>query len=367
MKKKSLVEITQTPNRPCIHPWFYLWVNAAGDATVCPQNRIRLGSLDKYSIEEIWNTKKIQEIREDFLKGEYEKAGCERECPYLRGEYKHATKNIPVEELIFPDINLEKLKTDSESYTNVLRAIDDYNLDLAQISNKPVVFDCQNILTCNADCIMCGQPHSSKLKHSEIIKEKIAQAGRYLCSLRWQGGEVFLDPDFISDIIDISKKGNANLTQIVITNGSLLNDEKIDSIIHQAGKFQFIVSMDGASKEVVDKIRHKLKYEKIMNTLIILANKQKELNISNLVLWNYTVMKSNIAEVAIAIKAADNLGININLAAIQGNFADENFFEFNLLSKKEWLNYMVEWKSIIDSVKIKVSGLDGLKNRYKFQ
>ena len=78
-------------------------------------------------------------------------------------------------------------------------------------------------------------------------------------------------------------------------------------------------------------------------------------------------MKSNIAEVAIAIKAADNLGININLAAIQGNFADENFFEFNLLSKKEWLNYMVEWKSIIDSVKIKVSGLDGLKNRYKFQ
>ena len=364
MKRESLLKTLQVPNKPCIHPWFYLWINAAGDATVCPQNRIRLGSLDEYSLSDIWNNQKIQEIRADFLKGDYEKAGCERECPYLRGEYKHTDKNIPPKELIFPDIELENLESHHKSYKNVFEAIENFNEQSIKVTNNPVVLDCQDILTCNAGCIMCGQPHTSKLKHSKAVKEKIAKASKELCFLRWQGGEVFLDPGFIPNILDISKNANGNLAQIIITNGSLLNREKIDSILNQNAKFIFIVSMDGASKNIVDKIRFKLKYEKILDTLTILSEKQKELNISNLVLWNYTVMKSNIAEVLEGIKLADRLGVDINIAAIQGNFPDENLFEFNLVDEKEWTEYMQKWEDMADKVNVHVSGLDGLKSRF---
>ncbi|QFR48352.1 radical SAM protein [Sulfurimonas lithotrophica] len=364
MSYSSLIKNIQVPNKPCIHPWFYLWINAAGDATICPQNNIRLGSLNDSSLEDIWNNKKVQDIRSNFLKGQYEKAGCERECPYLRGEYKHATKNIPVEELIFPDINIENLKTNTKPYVNILKAIDSYNLGLPETTNKPVVLDCQNILTCNASCIMCGQPHSSKLKHSIIVKDKIAESSKYLCALRWQGGEVFLDPEFISNISRISEIGNDDLLQIIITNGSLLNLENIHNIINHTGKVKFIVSMDGATKKTVDKIRYKLKYEKILESLRILSEKQQEIGMSDLVLWNYTVMKSNIAEVSSAIRLANSIKININIAAIQGSYPDENFFEFDLINKAEWLNYIDEWKQIIDNLQIKVSGVDGLIERY---
>lgn len=365
MKNNSLLETLQTPGRACIHPWFYLWINAAGDATICPQNRTRLGSLDSYSLEDIWKSQKVQEIREFFLKGEYEKAGCERECPYLRGEYKHASEPIPKEELVFPDVKLTELEPSSASYTNIMQGVDAYETKLTDIENKPVVLDAQNILTCNADCIMCGQPHTSKLKHSHTIHTQIIEASKYLCALRWQGGEVFLDSDFIPYISKIAQEGSDDLVQIIITNATLLDEEKIDTILDQEGRFKFIVSMDGLSKEVVSSIRRKLKYEKIFNTLTLLSRKQKERKVSDLVMWNYTLMYSNIDEVADAIIAADEMEVHINLAAIQGAFEKENLFEFDLVNREKWLSYLHKWEDVIQKVKVKVSGLEGLKSRYE--
>lgn len=364
MKKKSLIQSIQTPNKPCIHPWFYLWINAAGDATICPQNKIRLGSLHDKSFDEIWNNPTIKNIRKNFIAGKYEEAGCERECPYLRGTYKHSDSNIPVEELIFPDIDLNNIAKDTKAYSNISNAIYEYENDILTTKSHPSIFDSQNILTCNADCIMCGQPHNSKLKHPPLIKDKILEASKDLVSIRWQGGEVFLDQDFIQDLEQISDISHDKLLKIIITNGSLLTQSMVDKLFAMRGNLKFIVSMDGATEGVVDKIRYKLKYKKIIESLTMISKKQQELNIDDMIMWNYTLMKSNISEVSQAIEIAKKLKININFAAIQGKFPKENLFEYQLLEDKEWQQYMNQWKDNCNNLSIIVSGFDGLNRRY---
>ena len=363
---QSLIKSIQTPNKPCIHPWFYLWINAAGDATICPQNKIRLGSLEDSSFDEIWNSEKIKDIRDNFLNEKYEEAGCERECPYLRGVYKHAEQNIPVEELIFPDIKISELNKKSLAYENITQAITEYKSEVLEVSSSPSVFDSQSILSCNADCIMCGQPHMSKLKHSAVVQDKITQASKSLSSLRWQGGEVFLDQGFVDNLEEVSNTSHDKLLKIIITNGSLLNKNLVDQIVAMKGNVKFIISMDGASKDVVDKIRYKLKYEKILDSLTILANKQKSMSRDDMVMWNYTLMKSNISEVSLAIKVAKELGIHVNFAAIQGRHPEENFFEYPLVDSQEWKNYLALWREESADATIKISGFEGLASRYSF-
>lgn len=361
--KNSFLTTMQQANTPCIHPWFYLWINAAGDATICPQNRTRLGSLENLSILDIWNSTKITEIREHFLHERYEEAGCERECPYLRGEYKHTPTQIPPRELIFPDFDTSTFSTQSDSYKNIAQAIDDYSNHATTLLAKPSVFDAQDILTCNADCIMCGQPHHSKLKHTNVIKYKILEASSYLSAIRWQGGEVFLDKEFIDDVTKISQN-NSEIYKVIITNGSLLDKEKMDKLIASNQHIQFIVSMDGASSEVVNSIRLKLKHEKIFSTMRYLAQEQKRLKRQHLVVWNYTLMYSNIDDVCDAIKIAKEHNIDINLAAIQGKFEKENLFEYPLVSEEKWQSYLNQWKELAQNSDNIISGLEGLSHRY---
>jgi len=367
MMKNSFLTHIQKVNKPCIHPWFYLWINAAADVTVCPQNRTRLGSLNNLSISEVWNGEKLQKLRKNFLKGDYEEAGCEKECPYLRGSYTHAKKEIPKEELIFPDIDLDLIKHENKKvFENLTLATDEYEKNITSLKSTPSVFDCQSILTCNADCIMCGQPHSSKLKHSSIVKDKISNYSTNLATVRWQGGEVFLDKDFVNYQEKISL-ANPYLNKVIITNGTLTSSEDIDQLLSQNGNLKFIVSMDGRTKQTVNKIRYKLKYEKILSTIEYLAHKQKELDKSDIILWNYTVMLSNIDEVSLAITLAEQLNISINFAAIQGTYPSENFFEYDLISNNDWNKYISLWEKEIEETSIKISGLEGLKERFKLK
>jgi pyrroloquinoline quinone biosynthesis protein E len=62
-----------------------------------------------------------------------------------------------------------------------------------------------------------------------------------------------------------------------ITNGSLLNDKIIDQIINSKSIYRVSVSIDGASKEVFEKIRVKSNFENVIKNIKNLSKK----NISN--------------------------------------------------------------------------------------
>ena len=67
-----------------------------------------------------------------------------------------------------------------------------------------------------------------------------------------------------------------------------------------------------------------------------------------------------------AILLAKKLNININFAAIQGTYPNENFFEYPLLSIKKWNEFQNKWEKEVNKndTNIKISGFEGLSLRH---
>ncbi len=66
--------------RTCRKCFEYAYVFVGGDVRICPWNGIVIGNLLENTLEEIWNGKKVDEIRKAFSRGEL--LGCnEQYCP----------------------------------------------------------------------------------------------------------------------------------------------------------------------------------------------------------------------------------------------------------------------------------------------
>jgi len=107
---------------------------------------------------------------------------------------------------------------------------------------------------CNASCFMCGfakakkQLYVSKEAMAEIVEESV-KAGIKLA--RFTGGEPLLHPDMGLFIKNFKDKG---IKTSLISNGFLL-PEKYQMLL-EAGLDQLILSLDGSSPKIHDKLRN---------------------------------------------------------------------------------------------------------------
>ena len=104
----------QLDHLPCPHPWTTNFVLASGDVTCCTQNSTVLGNISNNLVENIWNSDAAQLLRKKVLDGQYEQAGCDRECPYLRGVFEKVLVPPDIKELIIPDI---EVPSDNTTYS----------------------------------------------------------------------------------------------------------------------------------------------------------------------------------------------------------------------------------------------------------
>ena len=66
--------------RTCRRPFEYAYVFVGGDVRICSWNDIVIGNLLENTLEEIWHSEKVEEIRKAFMRGEL--LGCrEQYCP----------------------------------------------------------------------------------------------------------------------------------------------------------------------------------------------------------------------------------------------------------------------------------------------
>src|SRR5205814_7213686 len=69
----------------CDHPWTHFEVNNPnGDVTMCCDNNKVLGNVHENTLEEIWNGKAYQEIRQR-MRDEGAHVICPHTCPVLQG------------------------------------------------------------------------------------------------------------------------------------------------------------------------------------------------------------------------------------------------------------------------------------------
>ncbi|OQX19093.1 MAG: hypothetical protein BWK76_05530 [Desulfobulbaceae bacterium A2] len=348
------------PQAPCLHPWADIWVNAAGLVSCCPQNRCFWGNIHQQSVEELWNSPKSQRVRHLVAAGQYLAAGCDKDCPYLRGVARHPEVMPPVAELINPDFDL--VEDDTPYARNLRQVAAEYLVGQEELRSRPLFVDTQPVLRCNADCVMCGQPHRAPLEHSAEILQALEVLRPTANWFRWQGGEVFVSKRFFSYLRDFSAPDCPHLRRYVITNGTLLNEGRVDELVQGAVPIFFLLSIDGVRRETYAAIRRKLDYDRAWATLKYLASVQRHYG-RRLVCWNYVVMRSTLDEVAEAIDIADELGVDLNLAPIQGEYPTENIFLHPGLAGPDLSEMLQRLEARVRQARVRVSGFAGLRFR----
>ncbi|AMK77756.1 MULTISPECIES: SPASM domain-containing protein [Methylomonas] len=348
----------------CVHPWADVWINTAGDVTCCTQNRTRFGNVRQHSIEEMWNSDAAQSVRKLIGENKYMAAGCAPECPFLRGAKTEGRLPPPPKEQINLDFEIPEPGTALAK--NIATVVDDYKHKRLQVSGLPLYVDTQPILRCNSDCFMCNQEHLSSMEHSDPVLEKIETLKSTAKVFRWQGGEVFSSKRFFNYLDNFDSSCNPNLTKYVITNGSLLTKERLVALTSVENPVYFLVSIDGVTKQTYEKIRVGLTYERVMECLFNLAEIQaKSANNRVLVCWNYVVMNSTLDEMREAIDLAAKLNIDLNFAALQGEFPEENIFRYPVYTPEILINKFTELQDYSNTKNIAVSGIDGMIYRIK--
>lgn len=72
----------------CEEPWVGIFsVRTNGDIICCPcYAQIKIGNINESSIQEIWNSEKLIQMRESFRKGELPVVCKNQICPVIVGE-----------------------------------------------------------------------------------------------------------------------------------------------------------------------------------------------------------------------------------------------------------------------------------------
>ncbi len=72
----------------CEEPWVGIFsVRTNGDVICCPcYAQVKIGNLSEYSMQEIWNSEKLIQMRKSFKKGELPEVCKNQICPVVVGE-----------------------------------------------------------------------------------------------------------------------------------------------------------------------------------------------------------------------------------------------------------------------------------------
>jgi len=177
----------------------------------------------------------------------------------------------------------------------------------------PVQVDTDPSNHCNYDCIWCNAFEYMKNKKENIPSDHLlkladfyAEWGVYSTCIAG-GGEPLLNPGIKNFLIRLNKN---NIQAGIITNGSLLNDELIETI---AKTCRWVgISMDcGTCKTYlkVKNIKNINLFNTVCNNIKKLTSKIKELNTNCDVAYKYLLHPENANEIFIAAQLAKYLGV----------------------------------------------------------
>lgn len=167
----------------------------------------------------------------------------------------------------------------------------------------------QIILTkdCNFNCTYCFSDHGNNIMEMDTLyklSETLKNYDTYNCNVNFFGGEPMLEYDrLIVPFVDQMKKLGYKGSYSIVTNGSLLNEERLFYMIDN--KFGIMFSMDG-DYDTFSKNRNENKevFNKIINNIQYLLNVEyKNLEV------RLTYTKDNILQLSSNIKFLYNLGI----------------------------------------------------------
>jgi MoaA/NifB/PqqE/SkfB family radical SAM enzyme len=152
-----------------------------------------------------------------------------------------------------------------------------------QYGNAPRTVNIESTSHCNAKCLTCPHPYHERLQgimdddlYIKVLDESIALGVKKIHLQNF--GEPLIDRK-LPEKIKMAKDRGIDTVKI-ISNASALTEKKSHQLI-EAGLDEIKISFDGLSKEVFEKVRVGLKYEKIAGNLEGLIRIRGEMGRSN--------------------------------------------------------------------------------------
>ncbi len=140
-----------------------------------------------------------------------------------------------------------------------------------KLESKPRILEITLTNKCNLNCVMCSNIKMRDWDISDRLKDEIISLMPYLEQINWLGGEVFLYKDF-EKLFDTAAQNYVK--QIISTNALLITEKIIKKLMHY--DVELSVSIDGATKEVYEKIRAGGSFDKLLSQLDLI-NKFKKI------------------------------------------------------------------------------------------
>jgi MoaA/NifB/PqqE/SkfB family radical SAM enzyme len=293
----------------CLRPFYSLELNLNGNVSVCcpAWSKGMVGNTRKKSLQEIWNDKPIQRMRQKILDGHWEGI-CRPSCPLI---IKHRLKNPGISH-DGPDQRLitEEIISAVRSRQTVL-------------SSGPTWINLANSNICNLKCIMCSRNNDKG--DEQLLQKEITQVGQLLPGLRelflTGNGDPFARPDTRELMLNLDSSLYPELRINLLTNGLLL-PRYWDRVQHL--NFGFLnISCDAATGQTYEKIRLGGKWQDLLQSFEIVSRSRDRFSH---IMINMTVMKENFREIPALVELASRYGFGVGINRVRGKWGDQNFF-----------------------------------------
>jgi uncharacterized Fe-S cluster-containing radical SAM superfamily protein len=301
------------------------------------------GNTKDQSLAEIWNGAEYQQMRSEFLAGDYQTACREDICPLLTGESRMG-----------------------EPPAAAIRAI---NEGQTQLDFGPAALQHDIDKGCNLECVMCRDfkilPDAGNIDRAIADMHCAIEMGG-LESVSFSGaGEVFVMAKVVrlleSDIF--SSRGIA----VNITTNLTHFNEKLWRRIRHNNFGVFAVSIDGCTAEVFERIRIGARWETVRQNMLFLTALRREGTIRHLT-WNYTVQRGNVSDVGGAVRQARALGFDLIrfIAQFRSHLrSDGNPFEDGDLEALDQVQAQLEAEDAFDDPRVLTSELGLREGRHR--
>lgn len=221
----------------CPAPWRSLYIHPDGDVYPCHRYKNAVGSIKNQSLDQIWNSDKIANIRKAFISGEID-LGCDH-CTKMEESKLPCLKNG----YIAKSINWNK------SYSINSELDDDIKILDISFSSK-----------CNFSCRICGAHQSSSWSDKEVIEdeqqaihvfEQVKNILPKLDEIIIAGGEPIISDGHLELIKYLDEKKLYNIKLFYNTNFSHLSYKGNDflNIWKKIDDVTLSISVDGAHEQ----------------------------------------------------------------------------------------------------------------------
>jgi MoaA/NifB/PqqE/SkfB family radical SAM enzyme len=167
--------------------------------------------------------------------------------------------------------------------------------------SSPIHVDIETASACNLKCIMC--PHGDKnYEHDNgIMKDSLARKLIQDCidsaviSIKFSGrGEALLHKNMV-EYVEMAKEGG--VLDVMFNTNALLLTPTISKGLIKAGLDLIIISIDGTTKEIYEKIRKGSDFDTVVNNVENLIQMKRDLGVSKpMIRLQFVKMEDNIHE-----------------------------------------------------------------------